>query len=1557
MAEDDGCQKSSKIARFIPKPQKVAPKKTDYHHVYASKTSQDRSPVDPEQHWHWQPRQPAREYKGEVPPEDRSPRRSLRVGDRVLISGTRYGNLRYLGETQFSEGIWCGVELDEPSGGKHSGVVNGIQYFACRPNYGIFAPVTKVELVSSEPKLSQKTQYYLPELSSTPEPVQQVQTSSNGGTSGKNKIPSFLSRLPKLGRNSGNNCTKDQRFSKEENSPLATKSASFRSYEQWKDDSYDSDAVQRGYRSASPSLASYSGAYSSVRDNTPGSLGYSVRDTPAGSVSYTGSYSHETRDERRRSLTSKDLSTTFGRDKLSPPGGDHANDEFSPVHDEWEKSEHNSEQDEASKGEEAVGGAEYLAPIREAMDDGDDFSHQGSLGILHGSVMNDTSASCEGVPGFVPKSFSTDDVADLPEEECVDPGAVGGATASSSSDDKVPTFISSEVLRILRYNFPDLVDNLNSVIARNKASLAEEFRDISMSTEPQSRPPEPEPNVMSKPSTVDSGDYSSGLATSIGSVEGELASIPPPMTHTSNALTEVNLSVLQDDDDSHLKRPASVYTVQSTDTGFQGDSELEYQSEVGAAISPCEDKTMRWSTCSSQDSGAVSESGSEFQRRNLHLDCCSESYNVAPSDRQCRLPLLRAQDEPKQEDVPVSSDEAKSEEAGHESETHVDRVEEPSQDNECEEQNEEVEHSGDMKEPSSPSKQTTESAELVSPKKSNADAVVKKKPARPTPKVVVSKIKAMIESSSSKLESETAASAKRAARQPKKNKWDAVTSRIQASMADEKAKPKVKEVRSKVFTNLEAAKQQPKSTPAPIHRRLLPSSASSRASTRTTTECDNTSTASEQYRSDSRRESLLSPAGEGSTSSTRNDTAESVTTVNIVGAARPGELESVPSEKGAGSTEKKPKGPMKRPDYPRPWMVSKTAKEAQNEASTPQSALAKRTFTSPTQQKASSCMPKSVHFSTTSTGPEYRQTEFKKPSSTLKLPQGVSTRGKAGGDTRVGHPLTKAEFTKEIQRLGALCEARTKEANFLKLQLKHASAGFAAFGVLLRHLTEQHDVFSVPHLTEELQKSRQEIDRARAAIEQYKADIEELKQKQLGEIEAMKEKILQKHATQLEELEAAHKNEIATYIESHTKKTEELKSLYSSIIEEDRKSRDEAIDALKEKHKEKIEAINEEYTIQLDAINDEHAAEQAQLEAKHTALMDQYRALQEQAREFQSSVLLDTDAKIQWLSKKNADLQKEVESLNVVLEMRAEQIQALQRSKLEMERKEEELERCKDRIQKLEARNEDLQELLNEKVKLQSQLSVENAVLRENSEKQNRQLSRLDMHNEELKYKLRESSNQSFTYERASTKQHTTPPKRFSVADPTAMSRSWHSERTRVSGAATRKTSSFRSHQRSQTLPHNGERAATQPDNRRVRRSMSDSVPTDDAVRTRLFSTDEEDDGNYAIQRQQCSHDQLLRLTWVCSPEDSDNSKVPNHCKRSPNAPTSSSSESGGSLPDQAYHDGFSDGSSSVDGAETTLHASPTLSEASPRNLAGEAMMIDEAVTSNASAVTENDLT
>ncbi|KAK5644359.1 hypothetical protein RI129_005659 [Pyrocoelia pectoralis] len=70
----------------------------------------------------------------------------FKIGDRVIIKstqGSKVGTLRFMGVTEFANGDWCGIELDEPRG-KNDGSIEGIRYFDCRPQYGLFSPVTKV---------------------------------------------------------------------------------------------------------------------------------------------------------------------------------------------------------------------------------------------------------------------------------------------------------------------------------------------------------------------------------------------------------------------------------------------------------------------------------------------------------------------------------------------------------------------------------------------------------------------------------------------------------------------------------------------------------------------------------------------------------------------------------------------------------------------------------------------------------------------------------------------------------------------------------------------------------------------------------------------------------------------------------------------------------------------------------------------------------------------------------------------------------------------------------------------------------------------------------------------------------------------------------------------------------------------------------------------------------------------------------------------------------------------------------------------------------------------
>ena len=64
----------------------------------------------------------------------------------VLVLGV----VRFVGDVEFAEGTWFGVELLSPKG-KNDGTVQGKQYFSCKPNHGLIVRPSKVRLTSRAP--------------------------------------------------------------------------------------------------------------------------------------------------------------------------------------------------------------------------------------------------------------------------------------------------------------------------------------------------------------------------------------------------------------------------------------------------------------------------------------------------------------------------------------------------------------------------------------------------------------------------------------------------------------------------------------------------------------------------------------------------------------------------------------------------------------------------------------------------------------------------------------------------------------------------------------------------------------------------------------------------------------------------------------------------------------------------------------------------------------------------------------------------------------------------------------------------------------------------------------------------------------------------------------------------------------------------------------------------------------------------------------------------------------------------------------------------------------
>ncbi|GAA5802718.1 hypothetical protein HPULCUR_008192 [Helicostylum pulchrum] len=70
---------------------------------------------------------------------------SFIINERVAVDSMGIvGTLKFLGEAEFKEGYWAGIQLDIVGSGKNDGSVKGVRYFSCPANTGLFVLASKL---------------------------------------------------------------------------------------------------------------------------------------------------------------------------------------------------------------------------------------------------------------------------------------------------------------------------------------------------------------------------------------------------------------------------------------------------------------------------------------------------------------------------------------------------------------------------------------------------------------------------------------------------------------------------------------------------------------------------------------------------------------------------------------------------------------------------------------------------------------------------------------------------------------------------------------------------------------------------------------------------------------------------------------------------------------------------------------------------------------------------------------------------------------------------------------------------------------------------------------------------------------------------------------------------------------------------------------------------------------------------------------------------------------------------------------------------------------------
>ncbi|XP_072920672.1 uncharacterized protein mtus1b isoform X1 [Hemitrygon akajei] len=359
---------------------------------------------------------------------------------------------------------------------------------------------------------------------------------------------------------------------------------------------------------------------------------------------------------------------------------------------------------------------------------------------------------------------------------------------------------------------------------------------------------------------------------------------------------------------------------------------------------------------------------------------------------------------------------------------------------------------------------------------------------------------------------------------------------------------------------------------------------------------------------------------------------------------------------------------------------------------------------------------------------------------------------KTGSQTNVSiqasdlHSVEKR--TPGLYRYRTTCEKQAASIAKLKELLKASNQRCEAIAIVVQYLQVQKEEVGKRHkeLSQELLTLHHELETRNSTCLRLEKDREELQKKYEGVIQ----KLSEEHQNELKDLEEKLEqlfNAEKIHLEQNFKKDVEIlqKELQNEVENITSKHEAHKLELIAN-HAKSLESLERDYQQSLAELTRSHESEQKTLEEnfKERKLLfeEQIAKLNEENDSLKEEIKAKEEiAKAQMQKDQKVDptglyLERELESLKAVLEIKNEKIHDQEKKLMQMEKLMEKHVVLDEKLKIVLQENEDLKARMDKHIAVSRQLSTEQVVLQESLQKESKVNKRLSMENEELLWKL-----------------------------------------------------------------------------------------------------------------------------------------------------------------------------------------------------------------------------